>query len=399
MQLDALTLMVPGSLALIFAGVFLVRASLHFKTEPALKWWAAAHGINGIGLAFLIYGVAFKSTPAVVAGSGFMTSSPALIWGGFRRFAGQSVSPVLLGAGMFLWALPVLARPAIDTEQWMILSSFLVWFVYLTAAVWTLYRAEDVAAGAHRSLMALLFIHGVLYLAGAYQVLSGTFPHDKAPAVNSIFGMIHFETILFTMGTTIFMLLVCKERIDGQYREAAKIDALTGAVNRGTLCENSQRLLDRCRAANQPISLILFDLDHFKLINDTHGHLAGDQILRSFADTVRSVLRPNDLFGRYGGEEFMVVLAETPVESACFVAERVRFAFANGHRLLDGKEINATVSAGVAGVDDGQGKVQFETLIREADKALYLAKNGGRNRVERAIDEPPDELRKLFRIA
>ena len=399
MQLDALTLMVPGSLTLIFAGAFLARASLHFKTEPALKWWAAGHGINGIGLAILVYGLAFKFAPALITGSGLMAASPAMIWGGFLRYGGQSVPLVLLCAGTIVWAVLGLAPVGIDNEKCSILATFLIWFIYLTAAVWTLYRAEDVAAGAHRPLMALLVIHGVLYLAGAYQVLSGTFPHDKAPAVNSIFGMIHFETILFTMGTTIFMLLVCKERIDGQYREAAKIDALTGAVNRGTLCENSQRLLDRCRAANQPISLILFDLDHFKLINDTHGHLAGDQILRSFADTVRSVLRPNDLFGRYGGEEFMVVLAETPVESACFVAERVRFAFANGHRLLDGKEINATVSAGVAGVDDGQGKVQFETLIREADKALYLAKNGGRNRVERAIDEPPDELRKLFRIA
>ena len=87
---------------------------------------------------------------------------------------------------------------------------------------------------------------------------------------------------------------------------AARRDSLTGIANHGALLDGARRLFTRCRKDGAPFSLIMFDLDHFKNVNDRHGHRAGDAILRAFADTVRGLLRPNDLFGRYGGEEFTV---------------------------------------------------------------------------------------------
>ena len=125
----------------------------------------------------------------------------------------------------------------------------------------------------------------------------------------------------------------------------------------------------------------MFDLDHFKIINDRHGHRAGDDILRAFVETVHGLLRPTDLFGRYGGEEFTVVLPGATLETAQVIAERVRHAFAEHHRFLDGQPLNATVSAGIA---EAGATMSLEDTIDAADRAMYRAKDLGRNRVERA---------------
>jgi diguanylate cyclase (GGDEF)-like protein len=130
----------------------------------------------------------------------------------------------------------------------------------------------------------------------------------------------------------------------------------------------------------------MFDLDHFKAINDRHGHRAGDEILRAFADTVHNSLRPTDLFGRYGGEEFTVALPGATIETAYVIAERVRHAFAERHRFRDGQPLNATVSAGVA---EAGADTTFEAVIDAADRALYEAKNLGRDRVARAERQRP----------
>ena len=318
---------------------------------------------------------------AIIAGSGLMTVSPPLILGGVRKFNGSKTPLPVLGAGVAIWLTMGMGPMGIDAQRWSILSSFLAWSVYLGASVWCMWGAGRESFKSQIPLMAILGMHALLYLAGSVQVATGGFSIGAAPALNSLFGLIHFETIFFTMGTTMFMLLICKERIDRQYREAAKFDVLTGALNRRILCDSGQRMLERCHREDRPLSMIIFDLDRFKLINDHYGHLGGDQILRSFANTVRSTLRPNDLFGRYGGEEFVVLLADTPVESACFIAERIRTSFARQHRFLEGQPVNATVSAGVT---EDQGERELEDVIRNADRALYLAKNNGRNRVEKA---------------
>jgi diguanylate cyclase (GGDEF)-like protein len=140
----------------------------------------------------------------------------------------------------------------------------------------------------------------------------------------------------------------------------------------------------------------MFDLDHFKMVNDTLGHQAGDQLLRSFADTVRIALRPNDLVGRYGGEEFIVGLPGATMETACIIAERVRHAFANSYQLLDGQPVNATVSAGVA---SASSVTTLYAIIGAADKALYRAKKNGRNCIKRASDDRPPDRGKIISIA
>jgi diguanylate cyclase (GGDEF)-like protein len=310
---------------------------------------------------------------------------PALIWGGIRRFSNRPVSLPLLAAGMVAWLATGLA-PLDEYQRWSTLVSFALTSAYLLAAVWVLWSDRAEKLNARWPLTALLAAHAGVFLGGTVELLSGTFVLDQPPALGTWFGVIHFETILYSMGTAIFMVLLCNERVEAGYIEAARIDALTGAANHGAFLESAGRLLNRCRQEGSPFSLIMFDLDHFKAINDTYGHQAGDRVLIAFADTARGLLRPNDLLGRYGGEEFTAILPGATIETAYVIAERIRHVFAGAHRFVGGQPLNATVSAGVA---SASADATLERTIEAADKAMYAAKTAGRNRVARAIADGP----------
>ncbi|AGW12718.1 sensor domain-containing diguanylate cyclase [Megalodesulfovibrio gigas] len=176
-------------------------------------------------------------------------------------------------------------------------------------------------------------------------------------------------------------LLESQERL----RLLATTDDLTGVANRRKILTVLKAELDRTRRSLAPVSLIAVDADHFKRINDTHGHDVGDEALRHLADTLRRQVREVDLVGRLGGEEFAVVLPETALEEACLVAERVRKAVEDTPLVHDACPISMTISAGVAasGVgSDLSSQEGAQVLMKRADNALYLAKRSGRNRVE-----------------
>jgi diguanylate cyclase (GGDEF)-like protein len=156
------------------------------------------------------------------------------------------------------------------------------------------------------------------------------------------------------------------------------IDALTETHNKRYLLEFLERELARTVRFNRPLSLIMFDIDHFKHINDEWGHLAGDAILRELAGRVKTVVRTEELFARYGGEEFSVVLPEATEEQALILAERIRSEIAGRPFSFDEEKVPVTVSLGVASTT-GTGTRSTDALLRAADNALYQAKNEGRN--------------------
>jgi len=161
----------------------------------------------------------------------------------------------------------------------------------------------------------------------------------------------------------------------------ATTDPLTGALNRRTLLEALNREMKRATRHLQPMAVLFLDLDHFKRINDTYGHKVGDEVLRAFATTIQKNMRGTDLFGRYGGEEFLFVLTGTLQEQAHQVAEKVRRAIAAQTILIDGKNITFTTSIGLAEYDTFDKRLTSEELVARADTALYVAKSKGRNRV------------------
>ena len=166
-------------------------------------------------------------------------------------------------------------------------------------------------------------------------------------------------------------------------REQARKDSLTQLCTRATVLELLKHELDRSQRNSMdrdaPVSVVLADLDHFKHINDTYGHLAGDAVLREIAHRMRDAIRPYDSIGRYGGEEFLLVLSNCDTIGAAAIAERLLQAVRKDTIVLAEATVSVTLSAGVA----TSGVIQDpETLVGAADTALYRAKRGGRNRVE-----------------
>jgi diguanylate cyclase (GGDEF)-like protein len=158
------------------------------------------------------------------------------------------------------------------------------------------------------------------------------------------------------------------------------MDPLTGAYNRRTFHEIAEREIARARRAGQPLSMIMLDIDHFRAVNEKHGHRVGDEVLQRFADLVRSALRQEDMLVRFGGEEFLVLLPEVAGPGAVVVAGRIRRTVAAEPVQATGLTLPLTVSLGVAARLD-EGPESLEQLLDRADSALSLAKERGRNRV------------------
>jgi diguanylate cyclase (GGDEF)-like protein len=160
----------------------------------------------------------------------------------------------------------------------------------------------------------------------------------------------------------------------------ATVDQLTGVLNRQAVLAELEKEIDRAARFGHQLSVVMVDLDHFKRLNDSHGHAAGDLMLHAIADILRTNLRTIDVVGRYGGEEFLIVLPETDVDAAASLAEKLRRLVGRHEIVLhDGFRAVATLSAGVAGGFGGH--LELEALVRDADNAMYSAKSLGRDQV------------------
>ncbi len=176
-----------------------------------------------------------------------------------------------------------------------------------------------------------------------------------------------------------------REGLEAELRLIATVDMLTGLYTRRHILETGELEEKRWRRHGGRLSLVLADIDHFKLVNDTYGHAVGDEVLKGFAEICRGAFRQTDFIGRFGGEEFLVVLPGTGLDDACAIAERLRFQTENGKVSVPSAKIKITVSIGVSEMSGGDASL--EQAISRADEALYRAKARGRNRIERASAE------------
>jgi len=206
---------------------------------------------------------------------------------------------------------------------------------------------------------------------------NGTYVNDKV-----IDEVILKDGDLIKIGRTIFKF-ISGDNIENAYHEEiyrlTTIDGLTQVFNKRYFMEALEREMSRCHRYGRNLSLILFDIDFFKKINDTHGHLAGDSVLKDLAKLIKGHIRREDILARYGGEEFTIILPEIDSESALVMGEKVRALVAACRFQFQATEIPFTVSVGVAAVDDTV--VESTDLIKLADQHLYNAKKGGRNKV------------------
>ena len=182
--------------------------------------------------------------------------------------------------------------------------------------------------------------------------------------------------LVLTVGLADRMQQLRRDR-DHASRLAAQ-DTLTGVLSRTAIIEQLQREVELAHAQGSPLSVVFFDIDHFKRINDEHGHPVGDQSLRLVATRTRGKLRKRDFLGRYGGDEMLVLLPDTTFDNALVVAEHLRAAVNNRPLTIDGRVIDTSLSLGVAQLGDGES---FERLLERVDVALYSSKSAGRDRV------------------
>ena len=186
----------------------------------------------------------------------------------------------------------------------------------------------------------------------------------------------HLESLLSTLLFPMRNALLYRAATQSALR-----DPLTDTGNRIAMDQTLQREIEMSRRHSQPLSLLMLDIDHFKQINDTYGHSAGDEVLKAVAASIKNQLRNVDMVFRFGGEEFLILLSNTSREAAGMIGERLRFAAQAQDYVAEGKMVELTVSIGCSTLLPGESA---ESLLRRADSALYVAKRGGRNRLAMA---------------
>ncbi|MET0632685.1 MAG: GGDEF domain-containing protein [Xanthobacteraceae bacterium] len=380
--LDIRTLFVVATCITLLLGVLLLFAWAQDRIH-ALAWLGAAYLIGGFSVA--AWGMPSSFSPALPTGiaNALLFLAFGMIWNAARLFHGRPSRWGATAGGATVWLAACMVP---EFAQWpparITLSSVIVSiYVFLTAA--ELWRERRKTLSRRWLAMFVPILLGAVFL---FPIpLAGLLPsdHDAVSLASGWMALFVIETMLYVVGTAFIVLALAEERAVRVHKDAASTDELTGLLNRRGLLASAQRLINRRADSHEPVSVLMFDLDHFKSVNDRFGHLVGDEALRLFAATANANLRASDLIGRFGGEEFVAVLP-SPLADAAAAAERVRTAFEAAAVSVAGCHVGATLSAGAA---SGAPGADIASLLMRADSGLYRAKANGRNRVEVAEEE------------
>jgi diguanylate cyclase (GGDEF)-like protein len=373
--LDVTTLFIVATCITALLGLFLLSAWMQERIR-ALAWWGTAYLIGGFSVA--IWSIEGLISPPLPAGSAnaLLFVACGMIWNAARLFHGRPVMWGWMFAGSIAWLAACLAPEFVESAlARIVLSSLIVAsYTFLTAA--ELWHERRKTLLRRWPAIFVPMLHGAVFLAPI--PLASLLPAEGGivSLASGWIAIFALETMLYVVGTAFIVLVLAKEKSVRALRDAASVDDLTGLLNRRGFFAAAHQLVRRQAKRQEPVSVLMFDLDHFKSINDRFGHPFGDDVLRVFAAAIMSTLRTDDVVGRFGGEEFVVMLAGD-LKDATVAAERVRTAFERAGKTVAGREVAATVSIGAA-----SGGIDVASLIAAADVALYRAKSNGRNRVE-----------------
>jgi diguanylate cyclase (GGDEF)-like protein len=378
MPIPALTVALLSTFALPPIGLACAQPAL--RQRPELGLWTRGSWSLLIGLVTLASGALLPEWFFIVLGNGLVLLALLYFSRAVYRFMVDEDAPRwqwhLALAGEI--ALVLIASSPIASRSGVISAVFAAQL--LPPAMLIARRGWH----AERSLRTVAVMFGfAMALLGLRAVRSWTYPGGHAGFFDASLGdgLTFLLPFVLLLGSGFAFVLAIVERVGSRMKELSTHDGLTGCVNRVYFDAILNHVLERGRRERTPVSLLLMDLDHFKQVNDEHGHRTGDDLLRRFAQTVRARSRKSDVFGRLGGEEFGLILPVTDLPGALHLAEQVRAAVeVMPERALDGEKISLTVSLGGATAvprDDLSGN----RLYAEAEEALGEAKRLGTNRV------------------
>lgn len=395
LSLDISTLYLVATLAAAMLGVLLLFFWRQEKIA-ALGWWGAAYILGAASVALWTVGgteLGWELSLAVNA-VGFIACG--LMWDAARAFHGRPANWVGVIAGPALWIAAVVSLDPIDPEMRMMLGAGIV-AIYASLTAAELWRERRKSLRSRWPAIAVPVMHGAVLMLPI--VMGDMFRPGNASSMSQVWvAAFAAELVIYAVGTVFIIFMLVSERTVTAHKTAASVDPLTGLLNRRGFSEATARMIEREAKAGRPVTVMIFDIDHFKSVNDRFGHAAGDDVLQVFANVVVASLRITDLVGRVGGEEFAALLP-CSMDEALVAAERVREAFEASGVAIDDAPLDTTVSIGVAG---GPANTELEVLMASADTALYQAKRGGRNRVEAATEQPlslEDARRNMIRGA
>jgi diguanylate cyclase (GGDEF)-like protein len=380
MSLDTPTLYLVATLVAAMLGAML----LYFGRQEriaALNWWGAAYLLGAVSVATwsLASSLLGEAVSLGFHAIGFIACG--MMWNAARVFHGRKTTWTGLSLGAVAWVTAVVSL-APDALALRITIGATIVAIYAAVTAAELWSERRKAVQRRWPATIVPVLHGFVLM---LPILLGDMLGSDSGGFAAIW-MTAFtiNLVLYAVGTVFIIFMLVSERTVRAHKVAASVDPLTGMFNRRGFAEATARMIEREAAAGRPVTVMIFDIDHFKSINDRFGHPAGDEVLKVFASVVTNSLRITDLCGRIGGEEFAAMVPCT-IEEAVLAADRIREAFEASGIVIDDGPVATTVSIGVAG---GPALTEFDVLLAAADTALYQAKRGGRNRVQAATEEP-----------
>ncbi|AQA04943.1 hypothetical protein BVC93_23870 [Mycobacterium sp. MS1601] len=378
--------MVVATTALLF-GFLEVWAGCGRRRDTAMVMWGCANVAGGIGAGLLSTQGILPYMFAEALANGFLVLVWSLIWAGVRVFAGRRI---LLRASLFgpvAVTMACLYIPPFTTDMVVRLQltsvGIVAYLILITVDAVRAERSEHLVMRRVLAALSIVSVVPVIWRAVNAQQNSGSFELMRNTAATATPLVLLFVAAI---AINVCLLLVGRERLGNQLAQAAVIDSLTGVLNRAGFMDQAAEAAHSCLRGRRPCSIVLMDLDEFKAVNDRYGHAAGDLLLSEFAAIARANVRPGDVLGRIGGEEFCALLVGAGEAEAIAVADRLRTAFADAVFDYAGVLLTGTVSVGVAQVRSGE---ELVIPIRRADEAMYRAKKDGRDRVVGASDGDP----------
>lgn len=379
MELDPRSLVATSLLSAALMGAISVAFASMRHSNEIIGTWGQAMLLIALGLLGILLRGIIPFWISTALADTLVIGGLVLAMRGLRRFLGVPLSELrewtLVGV-LFLLLLYLTEVSPSHIGRTLSVSAALAYLAATAAILLRRHGREDCRLSCR---FTELVFWGVAAMSVTRIVLSLSAPPatslEATPSNVAAYAFYSGFIIVSTLGVMWMEI----ESLQAELVRAARYDALTGLQNRASFLAAFEREASRCERGAPAFSLAIFDLDHFKRLNDEHGHPFGDRVLKAFAGVLKASIRKHDIVGRYGGEEFALLMPSTGKDTALRVAERVRRDLEARGITLEGTRVDVTVSGGVSTYgEDGE---DWDSLLRAADDALYRAKDGGRNRI------------------